>query len=156
MDSRLLPEPVITRWGKWLEAALFYPENFNKLKELVSNILEDDAQTVKIVKSILIAKFNNCSIVERYFWPPIVIRSGQHKCGGEKMSGKKITCPTKLPSSLSSDNSPADEQPGVRDSASFFLSFSNDRTENNVVLVHRPCVLQENLVCTRSVIDVTL
>lgn len=52
MDCRLPPEPVITRWGTWLEAALFYSENFSKFKELVSNI-EDDAQSVQKVKSIL-------------------------------------------------------------------------------------------------------
>jgi len=36
----------------WLEAALFYSENVSKFKELVSNI-EDDAQSVQKVKSIL-------------------------------------------------------------------------------------------------------
>ncbi|KAF0705362.1 Uncharacterized protein FWK35_00026605 [Aphis craccivora] len=53
MDCRLPLEPVITRWGTWLEAALFYSENFSKFKELVSNI-EDDAQSVQKVKSTLI------------------------------------------------------------------------------------------------------
>ncbi|KAL4108044.1 hypothetical protein QTP88_018301 [Uroleucon formosanum] len=52
MDCRLPPELVITRWGTWLEAALFYSENFSKFKELVSNI-EDDAQSVQKVKFIL-------------------------------------------------------------------------------------------------------
>jgi len=52
MDCRLPPEPVITRWGTWLETALFYSENFSKFKELVSNI-EDDAQSVQKVKSNL-------------------------------------------------------------------------------------------------------
>jgi len=41
MDCRLHPEPVITRWGTWLEAALFYTENVSKFKELVSNIKYD-------------------------------------------------------------------------------------------------------------------
>jgi len=52
MDCRLPPEPVIIRWGTWLEAVLFYSENFSKFKELVSNI-EDYAQSVQKVKSIL-------------------------------------------------------------------------------------------------------
>jgi len=52
MDCRLPPEPVMKRRGTWLEAALFYSENFSKFKKLVSNI-EDDTQSVQKVKSIL-------------------------------------------------------------------------------------------------------
>jgi len=52
MECHLPPEPVITRWGTWLETAMFYSENISKFKELVSNI-EYDAQSVKKVKSIL-------------------------------------------------------------------------------------------------------
>lgn len=48
----LPPEPVITRWGTWLEAALFYAENFAKFVEVVDN-LEDDAECVKKLKAIV-------------------------------------------------------------------------------------------------------
>lgn len=51
-DCRLPPEPIVTRWGTWLEPALFYSENLSKLKELVS-YREEDAQSVKLVTSIL-------------------------------------------------------------------------------------------------------
>lgn len=51
-----------------------------------------------------------------------------HRCGGDKMSGKEIKCPKKLPSPLSGDNSPIDGQPGVRKYSS---SFPNGRTEHN-------------------------
>ena len=52
MDCPLPPEPVITRWGTWLEAALFYSDNFSKYKEVIAE-LEEDAQSVTKVKAIL-------------------------------------------------------------------------------------------------------
>jgi hypothetical protein len=44
MGSELPPEPVIIRWGTWLEAALFYTGHFNKFK-IFSNALDEDYQT---------------------------------------------------------------------------------------------------------------
>jgi len=69
MDCRLPPKPVITRWGTWLEAALFYSENFNKFKELVSN-LKDYAQSVKKVKSILSTAsiISDLSFIQSHFF----------------------------------------------------------------------------------------
>jgi hypothetical protein len=32
-EKPLLPEPILTRWGTWLNAALFYNENFDSIKE---------------------------------------------------------------------------------------------------------------------------
>jgi len=52
MDSPLPPNPVLTRWGTWLEAALFYADNFLKYKKVVSE-LEDDAVSVVKVKAVL-------------------------------------------------------------------------------------------------------
>jgi len=52
IDFRLHLEPVIMRWGTWLDTALFYSENFSKFKDLVSN-QEDNAQSVKKIKTIL-------------------------------------------------------------------------------------------------------
>jgi hypothetical protein len=36
-DVSLLPEPVLTRWGTWLEAAVFNCKNFEKFKVLLTN-----------------------------------------------------------------------------------------------------------------------
>jgi len=66
MDCRLPPESIITMWGTWLEAALFYSGNFSKFKELVYNI-EDDAQSVKKLKSILSTKFDKKLIFLKIF-----------------------------------------------------------------------------------------
>lgn len=52
MECELPPEPVITRWGTWLEAALFYAENFNKFKMFI-NALDEDVQTIKKLKRVI-------------------------------------------------------------------------------------------------------
>lgn len=48
----LPPEPVITRWGVWINAAIFYAENFDAIKDLILD-LEDDAQSVVQSKDLL-------------------------------------------------------------------------------------------------------
>ena len=37
----LPPEPVVTRWGTWLNAVSFYQKHFNEVKQVVGK-LEDD------------------------------------------------------------------------------------------------------------------
>lgn len=44
----LPPEPVITRWGTWIQAALFYHENFEAIKNVIVQF--DDADAVSIRK----------------------------------------------------------------------------------------------------------
>lgn len=46
-----LPEPIVTRFGTWLEAALFYAKNFDDVKELVE-CLEDEGLLVEKAKNI--------------------------------------------------------------------------------------------------------
>lgn len=33
-NTPLPPEPILTRWGTWLQAAIFYANNFDKIKEV--------------------------------------------------------------------------------------------------------------------------
>lgn len=33
-DLNLSPEPIITRWGTWLEAVQYYCDHFDKIKML--------------------------------------------------------------------------------------------------------------------------
>ncbi|VVC44843.1 Hypothetical protein CINCED_3A019316 [Cinara cedri] len=42
----LSSEPIITRWGTWLNAALFYTNNFGKFKNAIGS-LTDDARVSK-------------------------------------------------------------------------------------------------------------
>lgn len=37
----LPPQPVITRWGTWLQAVFFFSEHFDRLKVFISNLSED-------------------------------------------------------------------------------------------------------------------
>ena len=48
----LPPKPVITRWGTWLQAALFYAEHFQLIKSFVLT-LPDEAVSIKDCKKIL-------------------------------------------------------------------------------------------------------
>jgi hypothetical protein len=34
----LPPQPILTRWGTWIEAALFYAEHIGKFKNVVQSI----------------------------------------------------------------------------------------------------------------------
>jgi hypothetical protein len=33
-DMPLPPQPILTRWGTWLQAAMFYSEHFDSIKEV--------------------------------------------------------------------------------------------------------------------------
>lgn len=54
LGKPLPPQPVITRWGTWLAAAVFYAENFLEFKSVVLKIAEvDDALCVQKVHELL-------------------------------------------------------------------------------------------------------
>uniref|UniRef100_T1H901 DUF659 domain-containing protein n=1 Tax=Rhodnius prolixus TaxID=13249 RepID=T1H901_RHOPR len=50
-DLCLPPEPILTRWGTWLEAAQYYYENYNKIKNVLSH-LGDEAVAINTAKSL--------------------------------------------------------------------------------------------------------
>ena len=43
----LPPEPVVTRWGTWLEAAIFYTDNYHHIKNIVSDFAESSESITK-------------------------------------------------------------------------------------------------------------
>ncbi|KAJ8671905.1 hypothetical protein QAD02_003164 [Eretmocerus hayati] len=47
----LLPRPVITRWGTWIEAAQFYHENFKAVKDVVDQFDDSDAAEIPKCKA---------------------------------------------------------------------------------------------------------
>ncbi|CAH1988080.1 unnamed protein product [Acanthoscelides obtectus] len=49
----LPPEPVITRWGTWLNAALFYADNFVKIKDIFLSLDADSIALRSCKESIL-------------------------------------------------------------------------------------------------------
>ncbi|VVC36498.1 Hypothetical protein CINCED_3A018032 [Cinara cedri] len=48
-DIPLPPEPIITRWGTWLNTALFYANNFLEYKNIVESLM-DDTTSIKNLK----------------------------------------------------------------------------------------------------------
>lgn len=48
----LPPQPIITKWGTWIEAAIFYADNFCSIKDLILNF-SDDSAAIKEVRPIL-------------------------------------------------------------------------------------------------------
>lgn len=41
----LPPESILTRWGTWLEAAVFNCDNFDGLKNVIHKLSEDKSST---------------------------------------------------------------------------------------------------------------
>lgn len=48
----LPPQPVITRWGTWLDAAVYYCENYSIIKNIVNGFNKDDASSIKIAQEL--------------------------------------------------------------------------------------------------------
>lgn len=51
----LPPRPVITRWGTWIQAAVYSANNFDQIKAFFDRLDADDAQCVAKVNSVLAA-----------------------------------------------------------------------------------------------------
>lgn len=51
---KLPPEPIITRWGSWIEAAIYYCENFRAIRHVVNCLDENDADSIRKVKLCII------------------------------------------------------------------------------------------------------
>lgn len=49
----LPPQPIITRWGTWIEAALFYCENYAGIKQVVDAFNPEDASHIAAAQQVL-------------------------------------------------------------------------------------------------------
>lgn len=49
----LPPNPVLTRWGTWLEASFYYAKHFELIKSIVQNLDPDDAASIYDAQQIL-------------------------------------------------------------------------------------------------------
>ncbi|XP_060876270.1 uncharacterized protein LOC132949412 [Metopolophium dirhodum] len=52
-DTPLPPVPVLTRWGTWVHAALYYADYFTKYKKVIEGLAMDDAQSIRKVLDII-------------------------------------------------------------------------------------------------------
>ena len=46
----LPPEPVLTRWGTWLEAVSYYAEHFSEVKTVLDSLNAEDAASIAITQ----------------------------------------------------------------------------------------------------------
>lgn len=51
-NLNLPPQPILTRWGTWISAAIYYATNFEKIIEIIDQLNEEDAASIKITKYI--------------------------------------------------------------------------------------------------------
>ncbi|KAF0747616.1 Uncharacterized protein FWK35_00029922, partial [Aphis craccivora] len=49
----LPPEPKLTRWGTWINAAIYYCEHFSLIKRVIIELDEDDAISIKKVQNLI-------------------------------------------------------------------------------------------------------
>ncbi|KAF5287137.1 hypothetical protein FQR65_LT12323 [Abscondita terminalis] len=52
-NTPLPSKPVLTRWGTWIEAALFYSEHFQGIKKVLSELTDDSSAAIIESKKIL-------------------------------------------------------------------------------------------------------
>lgn len=68
-DMPLPPEPVITRWGTWLEAVSYYAKYYDQIKTIVNLLRSSDALSIRCAKNVL-QKENlksDLDYIEEYF-----------------------------------------------------------------------------------------
>uniref|UniRef100_A0A2S2PQT6 CGG triplet repeat-binding protein 1 n=1 Tax=Schizaphis graminum TaxID=13262 RepID=A0A2S2PQT6_SCHGA len=49
----LPPEPILTRWGTWIQAALYYCEHFETVKSIVNSFKKDDAISIETAQKYI-------------------------------------------------------------------------------------------------------
>ncbi|KAH0818702.1 hypothetical protein GEV33_004090 [Tenebrio molitor] len=52
-EMPLPPQPILTRWGTWLQAAMFYSEHFDSIKEVVMSFDGSSAVAIQKAQSIM-------------------------------------------------------------------------------------------------------
>lgn len=49
----LPPQPIITRWGSWIDAALYYAENFEALRSFLDQLDASEAKCIPNAKAVM-------------------------------------------------------------------------------------------------------
>lgn len=47
------PTPCITRWGTWIEAAIYYCDNFNEICKVLEQLNDEDAESIRCAKILI-------------------------------------------------------------------------------------------------------
>ncbi|XP_018496447.1 uncharacterized protein LOC100899436 [Galendromus occidentalis] len=67
--TALPPQPILTRWGTWIEAAIYYSANFVAFSSVVAALDENDASSIRVVKDLLESANlkENLAFIEAHF-----------------------------------------------------------------------------------------
>jgi hypothetical protein len=49
----LPPEPILTRWGTWIKASLYYCEHFELTQSILNSFDENDAVSIKMAQKYI-------------------------------------------------------------------------------------------------------
>ncbi|KAG7171882.1 CGG triplet repeat-binding protein 1-like 1, partial [Homarus americanus] len=49
----LPPQPILTRWGTWISAVLYYASNLDKFQDIITSLDDKDSSAIHIVKELL-------------------------------------------------------------------------------------------------------
>jgi hypothetical protein len=52
-ELSLPPEPVITRWGTWLNAAIYYCDSYKTIEKIIEKFDPDDALSIKAAQEVM-------------------------------------------------------------------------------------------------------
>ncbi|KAJ4450619.1 hypothetical protein ANN_02047 [Periplaneta americana] len=62
----LPPQPVLTRWGTWLDAVNYYAEHYGKIMEVLEDILFIDSNFKIVSKSIILLESSKLQLSEAH------------------------------------------------------------------------------------------
>jgi len=49
----LPPKPIITRWGTWIDAAIYYANNFESVKTVINSFESEASQSIKAAQGVM-------------------------------------------------------------------------------------------------------
>jgi hypothetical protein len=52
-ELKLPPQPILTRWGTWLDAATYYADNFQQISDIIHQLNEEDAIAIGQAKTAM-------------------------------------------------------------------------------------------------------
>lgn len=52
-DLAVPPQPILTRWGTWIAAAIYYADNHNKILNVLNKLDKDESAQIPIAIALL-------------------------------------------------------------------------------------------------------
>lgn len=55
-ELQLPPQPILIRWGTWINAATYYADNFENVQEIIASLDTEDAVFIQDEKNAMAKK----------------------------------------------------------------------------------------------------